>query len=162
MNTNGRLADLVGSDCWECVTEARTLFCLDDGRKISFLYNHIGRADESGDTLRIELGKAAIEIVGPKVKELHRDFARGKCTMIRSDGIDILSVRLKIIALIDTRSEVPGVSLGILVSTHATMTEAFAANEAFQKRAGDGHRTKIVTLKDQIDVGQAVQPAHLA
>ena len=68
------------------------------------------------------------------------------------------------IALIDTRSEVPGISLGILVSTHANMMAAFAANDAFQKTEGGGRhiRTKIVTLKDQVDVGQAVEPAHLA
>ena len=71
---------------------------------------------------------------------------------------------MKTIALIDTRSEISGVSLGILVSTHPDMMAAFAGNDAFQKTAaGGGHiRTKIVTLKDQLDVGQAVQPAHLA
>jgi hypothetical protein len=71
---------------------------------------------------------------------------------------------MKTIALIDTRSEVPGVSLGILVSTHDTVMEAFAGNDAFQKAAAAGcHiRTKIVTLKDQLEVGQAVEPAHLA
>jgi hypothetical protein len=71
---------------------------------------------------------------------------------------------MKTIALIDTRSEVPGVSLGILVSAHGTVKEAFAANEAFQKTepAGRHIRTKIVTLKDWLDVGQAVQPTHLA
>jgi hypothetical protein len=44
------------------------------------------------------------------------------------------------------------------------MMAAFAGNDAFQKTAaGGGHiRTKIVTLKDQLDVAQAVQPAHLA
>ena len=54
---------------------------------------------------------------------------------------------MKTIALIDTRSEVPGETLGILVSTHPDMMAAFAANDAFQKAAaGDRHiRTKIVT-----------------
>ncbi len=71
---------------------------------------------------------------------------------------------MKTIALIDTRSEVPRVSLGILVSAHDTVTEAFAANDAFQKAEPSGcHiRTKIATLKDRLDVGQAVEPAHLA
>ena len=41
--------------------------------------------------------------------------------------------RMKTIALIDTRLEVPGVSLGILVSTHPDVMAAFAANDAFQK-----------------------------
>jgi hypothetical protein len=41
-------------------------------------------------------------------------------------------MKLKTIALIDTRSKVPGVSLGILVSTHPNMMAAFAANDAFQ------------------------------
>lgn len=42
--------------------------------------------------------------------------------------------------------------------------EAFAAKDAFQKAAASGGhiRTKIVTLKDQLAVGQPVQPAHLA
>ena len=71
--------------------------------------------------------------------------------------------RMKTIALIDTRLEVPGVSLGILVSTHPDVMAAFAANDAFQKAEASGRhiRTKIVTLKDRLDVGQPVQPAHL-
>ena len=45
-----------------------------------------------------------------------------------------------------------------------TVKEAFAAKDAFQKAAASGGhiRTKIVTLKDQLAVGQPVQPAHLA
>jgi hypothetical protein len=56
---------------------------------------------------------------------------------------------MKTIALIDTRLEVPGVSLGILVSTHPDVMAAFAANDAFQKAEASGRhiRTKIVTLK---------------
>jgi hypothetical protein len=71
---------------------------------------------------------------------------------------------MKPIALIDTRSEVPGETLGILVSTHPDVMAAFVANDAFQKtEAAGGHiRTKIVTLKDQLDVGQAVHLADLA
>jgi hypothetical protein len=44
------------------------------------------------------------------------------------------------------------------------MMAAFVANEAFQKAEGVGRhiRTKIVTLKDLLEVGQSVQPAHLA
>jgi hypothetical protein len=59
---------------------------------------------------------------------------------------------------------VPGVSLGILVSTHFNVMAAFAANDAFQKAEASGRhiRTKIVTLKDRLEVGQSVQPAHLA
>ena len=73
-------------------------------------------------------------------------------------------MKLKTIALIDTRSEVPGVSLGILVSTHSDMMAAFAANDVFQKTAASGGhiRTKIVTLKDQLDADQTVRPSHLA
>jgi hypothetical protein len=58
---------------------------------------------------------------------------------------------MKTIALIDTRSEVPGVSLGILMSTHPDVMAACAANETFQKTEVSGRhiRTKIVTLKDQ-------------
>jgi hypothetical protein len=43
-------------------------------------------------------------------------------------------------------------------------TAVFAANDVFQKTAASGRhiRTKIVTLKDRLDVGQPVQPAHLA
>ena len=71
---------------------------------------------------------------------------------------------MKTIALIDTRPEVPGKTLGILVSAHDTVIEAFAAHDAFQKtEAFGGHiRTKIVTLKNRLDAGQAVEPAHLA
>jgi hypothetical protein len=71
---------------------------------------------------------------------------------------------MRTIALIDTRSEVPGISLGILVSTHPDMLAAFVANDVFQKteRGGRHIRTKIVTLKDPLDPGQPVRPTHLA
>jgi hypothetical protein len=36
---------------------------------------------------------------------------------------------MKTIALIDTRSEVPGETLGILVSTHPDVMAAFVAND---------------------------------
>ena len=70
---------------------------------------------------------------------------------------------VKTIALIDTRLEVPGVSLGILVSTHPDVMAAFAANDAFQKAEVSGRhiRTKIVTLKDRLDVGQSVSASAL-
>jgi hypothetical protein len=42
--------------------------------------------------------------------------------------------RMKTIALIDTRSEVPGVSLGILVSTRPDVMTAFAANDHYFRR----------------------------
>jgi hypothetical protein len=44
------------------------------------------------------------------------------------------------------------------------MMAAFAANDAFQKAEASGRhiRTKIVTLKDRLDVGQPVQSEHLA
>ena len=50
-----------------------------------------------------------------------------------------------------------GVSLGILVSTHPDMMAAFAANDAFQEAEASGRhiRTKIVTLKDRLDVRPA-------
>ena len=50
------------------------------------------------------------------------------------------------------------------MSTHPDMMAAFAANDVFQKTAASGGhiRTKIVTLKDQVDAGQAVRPSHLA
>ena len=55
------------------------------------------------------------------------------------------SGRMKTIALINTRSEVPGETLGILVSTHPNVMAAFVANDAFQKAEGGGRhiRTKI-------------------
>jgi hypothetical protein len=69
---------------------------------------------------------------------------------------------MKTIALIDTRSEVPGETLGILVSTHPDVMGAFVASDAFQKaKSGGRHiRTKIVTLK--LDPGQPVRQIHLA
>jgi hypothetical protein len=91
----------------------------------------------------------------------------GTETSVRSSGVRLARkrmTRMKTIALIDTRLEVPGVSLGILVSTHPDVMAAFAANDAFQKAEASGRhiRTKIVTLKDRLDVGQPVQLAHLA
>jgi hypothetical protein len=71
---------------------------------------------------------------------------------------------MKTIPLIDTGSEVPGVSLGIPFLRHGTVKEAFAAKDAFQKAAASGGhiRTNIFTLKDHLALGQPVQPAHLA
>jgi len=53
---------------------------------------------------------------------------------------------VKTIALIDTRLEVPGVSLGILVSIYPDVMAAFAANDAFQKAEASGRhiRTKKI------------------
>jgi hypothetical protein len=48
---------------------------------------------------------------------------------------------MKTIALIDTRSEIPGKTLWILVSSHDTVTEAFGTNDAFQK--GVARRTTL-------------------
>jgi hypothetical protein len=39
---------------------------------------------------------------------------------------------MKTSALIDTQSEVPGETLGILISTHPDVMAAFVANDAFQ------------------------------
>ena len=71
------------------------------------------------------------------------------------------------IALVDTRLEIPGESIGTVVSTHGTIAAAFKANEAFQSRmrqAGvKSHiRTKIVTLKVRLGDGEHVNPGmHL-
>jgi hypothetical protein len=89
---NTKLQDLGGSDCWEVVGDPRVMFVCDGGRTISFLQHHLGKAEQSGDMLTIEVVKGKVKIGGPKVKELHRDFCRGKCTMIKADGVDITSV----------------------------------------------------------------------
>ena len=76
--------------------------------------------------------------------------------------------RVLTIALVDTRLEIPGESIGTLVSTHETMAAAFKGNEAFQSRmraSGEkSHiRTKIVTLKVHLAAGDHVHPGlHLA
>ena len=41
---------------------------------------------------------------------------------------------MNIIALIDTRPELPRETIGTVISTHGTMAAAFKANEAFQSR----------------------------
>jgi hypothetical protein len=52
----------------------------------------------------------------------------------------------------------------ILPTNFALGWPLFAADDAFQKAEASGRhiRTKIVTLKDLLDVGQPVQSAHLA
>jgi hypothetical protein len=40
------------------------------------------------------------------------------------------------IALIDTRAEVPQETVGTVISTHATMLDAFKGNDAFQRDSG--------------------------
>ena len=86
------LRDMVGSDAWEHVTEPSTVFCLDNGKQISWPYLHHVSAECACDKLVIVWSTGRIEITGPKCKELHRDFARNKATMIKADGRDILSV----------------------------------------------------------------------
>ena len=67
------------------------------------------------------------------------------------------------IALIDTRTGTPGESLGTLVGTYATVEQAFSANNAFQKRCGPPHViTKIVSLRENVIVGELVRPSDLA
>ena len=72
--------------------------------------------------------------------------------------------RMKTIALIDTRLELPGVSLGNPRFHTSRRDGRFRCQRRFQKAEASGRhiRTKIVTLKDRLDVGQLVQPAHLA
>jgi hypothetical protein len=69
------------------------------------------------------------------------------------------------IALVDTRLEIPGESIGTVVSTHGTMAAAFKANEAFQSRMrASGLKThiriKIVTLKVRLSDGEHVRPSR--
>jgi hypothetical protein len=87
------LSELEGSAAWRTLQEPRVMFCLDDGHTISFLFMHLGKGEEYQDTLTIEAGKGKIEILGPKASDLHRDFCKGKCTMIKADGSDIVSVK---------------------------------------------------------------------
>ena len=71
------------------------------------------------------------------------------------------------IALVDTRLEMPGESIGTVISTHGTIAAAFKANEAFQSRmracgVKANIRTKIVTLKVRLGDGEQVKPGlHL-
>jgi hypothetical protein len=72
------------------------------------------------------------------------------------------------IALVDTRPELAGETIGTVISTHGTIAAAFKANEAFQSRmrasgVKDHIRTKIVTLKVRLGDGEHVKPSlHLA
>ena len=69
----------------------------------------------------------------------------------------------KTITLIDTRSEVPGETLGTVISAHFSMAAAFRANEQWQKAMAkkiDGPTdtvTKIVTLKNRLKNGDTVR-----
>jgi hypothetical protein len=72
-------------------------------------------------------------------------------------------MKISEIALIDTRTGTPGESLGTLLSVHNTMSDAFAANEHFQKRCRGRHVVvRIVTLQQTVMVGELVKPCHLA
>jgi hypothetical protein len=70
------------------------------------------------------------------------------------------------IALVDTRPELLGETIGTVISTHGTIAAAFKANEAFQSRMRasgvKSHiRTKIVALKVQLGDGEQVRAVHL-
>jgi hypothetical protein len=51
----------------------------------------------SPDTQRLLLQwpPGVVEITGPKTLDFYRDFAKGKGTWIKTDGVDILSVTLR-------------------------------------------------------------------
>ena len=67
------------------------------------------------------------------------------------------------IGLIDTRTAMPDASVGSLVSTHATMADAFKASDLFQKHCSRLHVvTKIAMLREEVIVGELVMPSHLA
>ena len=68
------------------------------------------------------------------------------------------------IALVDTRPELPGETIGTVISTHGTMAAAFKANEAFQIQSRTrasvvkSHiRTKIATLKVRLGDGEHLE-----
>jgi hypothetical protein len=95
MNTmNTSLADLAGSDAWSTTQEPSTLFTMDDGAEVAFLYSHYTLATRQGDRLAIHWQKVRIEVIGPKSGDLLRDFCKGRATHIRRDGVDILSVKM--------------------------------------------------------------------
>jgi hypothetical protein len=91
---NSRLQDLVGSEAWQTVQEPSTFFTPDDRREISLVYLHYVKATRKEDELVIEWPRVSIHITGPKVGELHKDFAKGRATHIKADGVDILSVKV--------------------------------------------------------------------
>jgi hypothetical protein len=67
---------------------------------------------------------------------------------------------MNIISLIDTKPELPGETIGTVISTHGTMAAAFKANEIFGVKSHV--RTKIVTLKGRLGDGDHVRPGvHL-
>ena len=74
---------------------------------------------------------------------------------------------MNIIALLDTKPELPWETIGTVISTHGTMAAAFKANEIFQSRMRTSGvkshvRTKIVTLKGRLGDGDHVRPGvHL-
>lgn len=81
-------------DAWEGVAEPRCLICLDTGLEIGWNFQHVQQTVRDGETLRIHGPTGVIEIVGPAARELHREFCRAKSTLIKTDGLDLLSVRL--------------------------------------------------------------------
>ena len=74
---------------------------------------------------------------------------------------DIKGVKTATIALIDARTQAPGI-LGTLIGTYPTMEAAFAADATFQSQNPTPYvPTKVVTLKEPLSVGTPIEPQHL-
>jgi hypothetical protein len=94
------LKDLYGtkqsSSPWEDHQAEIVRFWTDSGDCWGFLFHHVSGTHYSAKEQRllIDCGLGTIVVTGPKAFEFYEQFSSHRATLIRSDGKDILSVKM--------------------------------------------------------------------
>jgi hypothetical protein len=85
-------------ECWQESQEPVISFVLDSGEVFGCNFFHLVQAHYSPTEQRLLLQwpPVLVEITGPKALDFYKDFAKGKGTWIKADGVDILSVILQL------------------------------------------------------------------
>jgi hypothetical protein len=100
MNDKPRLDCEHHSEPWEQAQEPVISFvCVDDAGEEeiwSFPFSHLTVGKCKGEMVSLQWGKTLVVVEGPKAREFHREFVKGKATWLKADGIGILSVEVRV------------------------------------------------------------------
>jgi hypothetical protein len=91
------------SPAWQDAAAEVVRFWCDDGSCWGFIFHHLGSSFYDRDTLLLEWSVGTIKIRGPKALAFYDKFSEHKATGIKADGVDIVSVtmRLKVDDLVE-------------------------------------------------------------
>jgi hypothetical protein len=84
------------SSAWESDEAEVVRFWSDDGDSLGFLFRHLTAIHYSAkyERLLITWTLGTLVIAGPKVLEFYDEFCNHRATSLKSDGKDILAVRM--------------------------------------------------------------------